>query len=130
MHSSRMRTARGSSHPRGGVCLSACWDTPRRCRPGNPPMGVGLETPLGVGLETPQDTCKACWDTTCNACLDTTPHVTCEQNSWHTLLKILPCPKLRLRAVIKYIVLCGLFHKIRRLHYFHFISGRKVLLLH
>ena len=23
----------------------------------------------------------------------------CEQNSWHTLLKILPCPKLRLRAV-------------------------------
>ena len=27
---------------------------------------------------------------------------TCEQNSWHTLLKILPCPKLRLRAVIKH----------------------------
>ena len=27
-------------------------------------------------------TCKACWDTT-------TP---CEQNSWHMLLKILPCP--------------------------------------
>ena len=24
----------------------------------------------------------------------------CGQNSWHTLLKILPCPKLRLRAVI------------------------------
>ena len=24
---------------------------------------------------------------------------TCGQNSWHTLLKILPCPKLRLRAV-------------------------------
>ena len=24
----------------------------------------------------------------------------CEQNSWHTLLKIIPCPKLRLRAVI------------------------------
>ena len=23
----------------------------------------------------------------------------CEQNSWHTLVKILPCPKLRLRAV-------------------------------
>ena len=23
----------------------------------------------------------------------------CERNSWHTLLKILPCPKLRLRAV-------------------------------
>ena len=25
----------------------------------------------------------------------------CGQNSWHTLLKILPCPKLLLRAVIK-----------------------------
>ena len=25
----------------------------------------------------------------------------CGQNSWHTLLKILPCPKLRLRAVTK-----------------------------
>ena len=24
----------------------------------------------------------------------------CEQNSWHTLVKILPCPKLHLRAVI------------------------------
>ena len=24
----------------------------------------------------------------------------CEQNSWHTLMKILPCPKLRLRAVM------------------------------
>ena len=42
----------------GGVCLSACWDTPR-CGPGNPPS-VGLETPLcgpgdppGCGLETP-----------------------------------------------------------------------------
>ena len=32
----------------GGVCLSACWDTPP------PPLGVGLETPPpGVGLETP-----------------------------------------------------------------------------
>ena len=28
------------------------------------------------------------------------PHP-CEQNSWHTLVKILPCPKLRLRAVKK-----------------------------
>ena len=26
----------------------------------------------------------------------------CGQNSWHTLLKILPCPKLRLRAVTKH----------------------------
>ena len=28
-----------------------------------------------------------------------TPLPPCEQNSWHTLVKILPCPKLRLRAV-------------------------------
>ena len=32
------------------------------------------------------------------ACTEVDPP--CEQNSWHTLLKILPCPKLRLRAVI------------------------------
>ena len=44
MHSSRMRTARSSSH-RGGVCLSACWD--------RHPTGVVLETPPGVSLETP-----------------------------------------------------------------------------
>ena len=62
MHSSMMRTARSSSHQLGGVCLSACWDTPPRCGPRDPPgvgldslpLGVGLETPLGVGLETPQ----------------------------------------------------------------------------
>ena len=55
MHSSRMRTARSRSCLLGGgVCLSACWDTPLQ--------GVDLETPLvwawrpppGVGLETPQ----------------------------------------------------------------------------
>ena len=78
-------------------------ETPR-CGPGDPP-GCGPGDPLGVGLETPPsqtpqappwvlawkparhagihillETCKACWDTTCG------------QNSWHTLLKILPCP--------------------------------------
>ena len=46
----------------GGVfCLSACWDTPHECGPGDPP-GVGLETPqpdpstscLAVGLVTPR----------------------------------------------------------------------------
>ena len=31
------------------------------------------------------------------ACTEADP--LCEQNSWHTLLKILPCSKLRLRAV-------------------------------
>ena len=37
MHSSRMHTARSSSHllGEGGVCLSVCWNTP---------PGVGLET--------------------------------------------------------------------------------------
>ena len=71
MHSSRMRTARSSSCLLGGVCLSACWDTPCGCGPGDPP-GCGPEdnppgcgpgdlprpdpstSPLGVGLETPQ----------------------------------------------------------------------------
>ena len=32
------------------------------------------------------------------------PPIPCGQNSWHMLLKILPCPKLRLRAV-KYVAL-------------------------
>ena len=51
MHSSRMRTAHSHSRLLGGVCLSACWDTPPG--PGHPPC-VGLETsPLGMGLETP-----------------------------------------------------------------------------
>ena len=82
MHSSRMHTAHTSSRLLGGVCLSACWDTPQvwawippwvwawrlpRYGPGDPPT-LGLETPwvwawrpprcgpgdsTGVGLETP-----------------------------------------------------------------------------
>ena len=51
MYSGRMRAARGGSHPRG-VCLSACWDTPPRCGPGDPP-GCGPGDPPGVGLKTP-----------------------------------------------------------------------------
>ena len=35
---------------------------------------------------------------TCDACWQATHH--CEQNDWQTPVKILPCPKLRLRAVI------------------------------
>ena len=82
MHSSRMRTA---PQPDPSTC------------------------PLGAGLET----CKACldkhphWRPARHAGIPParhagippppTPH---GQNSWHTLLKILPCPKLRLRAVI------------------------------
>ena len=56
-----MRTARSSSCLLGGVCLSACWDTPPRPGPEHP-YGVGLETPraqawtppMGVGLDIPQ----------------------------------------------------------------------------
>ena len=64
MHSSRMRTARRSSRQVGEVCLSACWDTPPGCGPGN------LQGMLGY---TPLETYKACWDATCKACWDTTP---------------------------------------------------------
>ena len=91
-HSSRMRTTHGSSCPCGGICLSACWDTPPIGVGLETPPGVGLETPPGVGLETPlvrplnfppgcgpwdlPPYCKACWNTTCYACWDTTtpPH--------------------------------------------------------
>ena len=63
-----MRTALSSNCLLGGVCLSACWDTPCGCGPGDPlgcgpgdnppgcgpggPLGVAPETPLGVCLET------------------------------------------------------------------------------
>ena len=52
MHSSRICTACSISRllGGGGICLSACWDTPPGCGPGDPP-GVGLETPSG---QTPQ----------------------------------------------------------------------------
>ena len=54
MHSSRMRTARGSSHPRGegSASVHAGIHTPPGCGPGDP-LGVGVEAPPGVGVETP-----------------------------------------------------------------------------
>ena len=95
-----MQTARSSSH--WAICLSACWDTPLPgCGPGDS-QARPLNFPPWVWVWRPP-CCKACWDTTCNACWDTTPPV-CVQNSWHTLLKILPCPKLRLLAVIIYLI--------------------------
>ena len=75
MHSSRMRTARSSGRPGGGLstrqpprsrppaldtCCKACWDTTcNACWDSTlPPM---------------ETCCKACWDTTCNACWDSNP---------------------------------------------------------
>ena len=80
------------------------------------PLGVGLETPLGVGLETPPgmglESPPGCgpgdspWPNPSTyplgVGLETPPgdllqgmlgyHLpSCVQNSWHTLLKILPC---------------------------------------
>ena len=91
MHSSSMRTTHNSSRLLGGS-LPQCilgypqvwaWRPPLGCGPGDPLLGVDLETPRygpgdppGAGLETPWpdpstsplgvglETCKACWDTT------------------------------------------------------------------
>ena len=59
--------------------------------PGGVPVQGGVP---GQGVYLPRGV--PAWGCTCPG----TPP--CEQNSWHTLLKILPCPKLRLRAVIIY----------------------------
>ena len=85
MHSSRMRTARSSSR-RGGDLVLIPLNFPLGCGPGSDPpqfppwvwawRGVSLRGGASF-WETPRG-----------------------QNSWQTLQKILPCPKLRLRAVI------------------------------
>ena len=108
-----MRTTCSSSHLLGVecVCLSAYWDTllplwawrhPHGCGPGDPPArplnfppGCGpgdplsqpdpSTSPMGVGLETPPPD-----PSTSPGCGPGDP--LWEQNSWHTLLKILPCP--------------------------------------
>ena len=80
LHSSRMHTARSltvspSMHCAGGVCSQGgAWS-------GGCLVGGGVPR-LGGGIA---------------ACTEADPP--CGQNSWHALLKILPCPKLRLRAV-------------------------------
>ena len=83
-----------STHPRCKACwdttCNACWDST------HPPAARHAEIPpaMHAGIaHTP--CCKACWDTTCNACWDTNPLWT----EWQTGVKILPCPKLHLRAV-------------------------------
>ena len=45
MHSSSMRTARGSSRPRGGGLPQCMLGYTPRCGPGDTPPGLGLETP-------------------------------------------------------------------------------------
>ena len=83
LHSSRMHTARlltvsPSMHCAGGSARGGSCMVPGGLLHGGVP-GLG-----GGGI-------LAC----------TEAHSPCGQNCWHTLLKILPCPKLRLRAVIK-----------------------------
>ena len=65
----------------GGVCTCLGVYLPRGVYP---PGGVPAQGSGGVSAQG-------------GTCPGTPP---CEQNSWHTQLKILPCPKLRLRALI------------------------------
>ena len=113
-----MRTARSSSCW-WGVCLSACWDRLSSCGPDPPwvwawrppPVRSPSTSPLGMGLET----CMACWDTT-------PPR---EQNSWHTLLKILPCPNFVAGGKNRYIFNSAIiFYKIYCCDSFHFVCTR------
>ena len=95
MHSSRMRTVRSSGRrgsPPGPPGPEAPQPRPPRdqtppprTRPPRTRHPLGEDPPPGAG--TPQEQ---------------TPRY--EQNSWYTLVKILPCPKLRLRVVITIIV--------------------------
>ena len=66
----------------GGVCVSACCDTPPWVWPWrNPPPGQTPQLPPWVWTWKPARHagilpplwCKAYWGTTCNACWDTTP---------------------------------------------------------
>ena len=104
-----MRTARSSSRLRGGGMSASvhagihphpqvwAWRTP---------LGVGLETSPGVDLENPPPSQTSqpspwvwAWRPPPARPLNLPPPgcgpgdlPPCEQNSWHTLLKILPCP--------------------------------------
>ena len=119
MHSSRMRTACSSGRPGGLHQAPPKAGTPQEQVPwsGAPlEQAIPLEQnpwsrhprnqtppgnrhPLGTGTRvgTPQAGTPPHWD-------QTPP---CGQNSWHTLLKILPCPKLRVikECVMRYLVL-------------------------
>ena len=121
MHSSSMRTARSSSRRGGGSASVHAGIHPRRCGSGEPlrwgpgdPTGCGpgnpparpLNLPPGCGPGNLQGMLgyPPPWRPARHAGIPPARHTgippPCEQNSWHTLLKILPCPKLRLRAAI------------------------------
>ena len=86
MHSSRMRTARSSSRQGGGS------------PPGTPPeQAPGTRHPPGAGTPLEPGTPRTRHPPGPGTPPDQAPPR--GQNSWHTLLKIWPCPKLRLRAV-------------------------------
>ena len=73
MHSSRMRTARSSSHG-GGLPQRMLGYTPRVWVWRPLPWVWAWKPTRHAGLPpTPENCCKACWDTTCNACWDTNP---------------------------------------------------------
>ena len=100
MHTARLLTVSPSMHCSGGCLLwgvsapggsalaGGAWS--RGVVPG--PGGVCCRGCLLQGVPGPGGVVSQ------HALRQTPPH--CEQNSLHTLLKILPCPKLRLRAVI------------------------------
>ena len=87
MHSSSMRTARGSSRPRGwSASVHAgihppwvwAWSPPQVWAWRHPPWPDPSTSPLGVGLETPPP--ETCWDTTFKACWDINPPPPPQQN--------------------------------------------------
>ena len=99
MHSSRMRTARFNGHLyRGGVCLEGCPEgclpgcVSRGCLPGGCVQGVfvcrGVLRGLPRGCTPPAH------------CMLGYPHPPVDRQ---TPVKILPCPKLRLRALTSFI---------------------------
>ena len=92
MHSSRMRTARSLtvSH---GIC-HACLP-PRMLPCHTSPHHTCPRHACSPTMHAPRHMCPLPHTPPYHA----RPPV--EQNSWHTLLKILPCPKLRLRAVMR-----------------------------
>ena len=122
MHSSRMRTARSSSRPRGVSTRHPPGTRPPRSRhpQDQTPHPLGPDPPFGAGTPRDQTPPPPGTRPPTPGTRPPGPDPPCGQNSWHTLLKILPCPKLRLHAVkntvsSKYMCL--------RLYLYHCYSG-------